>query len=166
MFSSQTSGNRRSSVKRSIRRRGRFGRASNSGRSSLDRSGAAAVEAAICFPLIILLMMGTLEITAGLYLKESVSVCCFEACRIGTRRGATAEDVRERAIEVLEDRGVVLGATGEIKITPPNFDSLSALDTINVQITAPTAGNSIFIFDNLTNRNVTSSVTMIREFDD
>jgi Flp pilus assembly protein TadG len=160
MFSRQPFGNRRSTDKRSHRRRRRFGPTSS------NRSGAAAVEAAICFPLIILLMMGTLEITAGLYLKESVSVCCFEACRIGTRRGATAADVQARAVEVLADRGVVLGSTGEIKITPPNFNSLSALDTINVQITAPTAGNSIFIFDNLANRNVTSSVTMIREFDD
>jgi Flp pilus assembly protein TadG len=136
------------------------------GNNSSDRSGAAAVEAAFCFPLIILLMLGTLEVTAGLFLKESVSVCCFEACRIGTRRGATAANVQARAVQVLADRGVDLGSSGQIQIIPSNFDSLSSLDPITVRITAPTAGNSIFIFDNLINRNVTSEVTMIREFDD
>ena len=128
-----------------------------------DRSGVAAVEAAICFPLIILLMLGTLEITAGLYLRESLSVSCFEACRVGTRRGATAQDVQARALEVLEDRGVV---GGNVIITPDDFGGLSALDQISVEISAPTAGNSIFIFDNLADRTVYSKVTMIREFDD
>ena len=127
------------------------------------RSGIAAVEAAFCFPLIIILMLGTLEISAGLYLRESLSICCFEACRIGTRRGATVADVEARAQEVLADRGVT-GAT--VVITPNDFEPLVALDQISVQITAPTAGNSIFIFDNLADRNVVSEVAMIREFDD
>ena len=108
-------------------------------------------------------MLGTLEISAGLYLRESLSICSFEACRIGTRRGATVADVEARAQEVLADRRVV-GAT--VVITPTNFEPLSALDQISVEITAPTAGNSIFIFDNLVNRTITSKVTMIREFDD
>ena len=128
-----------------------------------ERSGVAAVEAAICFPLIILLMLGTLEITAGLYLRESLSVCSFEACRIGTRRGATVDAVQARAEEVLADRGVT-GA--KIVITPGDFEPLSALDHISVEISAPTAGNSIFIFDNLADRTIFSKVTMIREFDD
>ena len=133
------------------------------GRCRNRRDGAAAVEAAICFPLIILLMLGTLEISAGLYVKESLTVCCFEGCRIGTRRGATADDVEDRTIEVLASRNIV-GAT--IEVIPDSFAGLEALDNISVRITAPTAGNSIFIFDNLENRNIQSQVTMIREFDD
>ena len=108
-------------------------------------------------------MLGTLEISAGLYLRESLSVCCFEACRVGTRRGATAEDVLARAEEVLADRDVV---NANVILTPNNYESLNSLDQITVQIIAPTAGNSIFIFDNLTNRSIQASVTMIREFDD
>ena len=144
------------SKRRATTRRKRFG-------SRTQRSGAAVVEAAICFPLILILMLGTLEITAGLYLRESLSICSFEACRVGTRRRSTADDVRARATEVLADRGVT-GAT--VILTPNNFESLNSLDTISVQITAPTAGNSIFIFDNLVNRSVQSSVTMVREFDE
>ena len=126
-------------------------------------SGVAAVEAALCIPLILILMLGTLEITSGLYLRESLSVCSFEACRTGTRRRSTAADVQARATEVLADRGVT-GAT--VTITPSSFDALSSLDQFTVAISAPTAGNSIFIFDNLANRTIQSSVTMVREFDD
>ena len=131
--------------------------------SRSQRSGMAVVEAAVCIPLILLLMLGTLEITSGLYLRESLSVCSFEACRVGARRRASADDVRARAQEVLADRGVN-GAS--VVLTPSNFDALSSLDQISVEITAPTAGNSIFIFDHLANRTVQSSVTMIREFDE
>lgn len=146
----------KSKPRRSTRRRTRTG-------VQTSRSGVAAVEAAICFPLIIILMLGTLEITAGLYLRQSLSVCSFEACRIGTRRGATAADVQERANEVLADRGIN-GA--EVIITPSDFSGLLSLDQISVEMNAPTAGNSIFIFDNLANRTINSKVTMIREFDD
>ena len=131
--------------------------------SRTTRSGVAAVEAALCIPLILILMLGTLEITSGLYLRESLSVCSFEACRTGTRRRSTAADVQARATEVLADRGVT-GAT--VTITPSNFDTLGALDPFTVEISAPTAGNSIFVFDNLANRTIQSSVTMVREFDD
>jgi len=153
---------KRSPQRRASAKRRTFGKRKTSGLRS-QRSGAAVVEAAICFPLILVLMLGTLEITSGLYLRESLSICGFEACRVGTRRGATADDVRDRATEVLADRGV---SGGEVIITPDSFDALNSLDQISVQVSAPTAGNSIFIFDNLANRTIRSRVTMIREFDD
>ena len=140
----------------SLNRRSKF-------RSKAARSGVAAVEAAFCFPVIVILMLGTLEITSGLFLRESLSICSFEACRVGTRRGSTATDVQDRAIEVLADRGVT---SATVTITPSNFDDLVSLDAISVSITAPTAGNSIFVFDNLANRSISSSVAMVREFDE
>lgn len=135
------------------------------------RNGAAVVEAAICFPLIVILMMGTLEVCSGIYLKESVSICAFEGCRVGCRRGSTRDTVMERLIEVLQDRQISLptqdgGEPEGVEIIPDDFSTLKALDTITVRITVPTQGNSRFIFSHLFNRSVTSQVTMIREFDD
>lgn len=144
------------------RRRARFGVGST-------RRGGAAVEAAFCFPLIILLMMGTLEVCAGIYLKESVTICAFEGIRVGVHRRATADDVIARVEQALADRQVTIpsdDASLGITVIPSNFSSLNALDPITVQIVAPTAGNSLYIFDSLVNRNVSASVTMVREFDD
>ena len=138
-------------------------------RRGVLRSGAAAVEAAIIIPIVIIpIMMGTLEICAGLYLKESLTICAFEGVRIGTRREGTAEAVLARVQEVLDDRQIDMTASNPgvgITIDPPDFSGLDALDPITVTIVAPTAGNSIFIFDHLANRNVSASVTMVREFD-
>jgi hypothetical protein len=133
------------------------------------RGGGAAVEAAFCFPLIIILMMGTLEICAGIYLKESLTVCAYEGVRAGIHRRSTAEDVRERVLEMLEDRHITIpgGSSGQgLEIIPSDFSDLNALDPITVRLTAPTAGNSLYIFDSLVNRNVSASVTMVREFDE
>ena len=93
------------------------------------RSGAAGVEAAFCFPIIIIIMMGTLEICSGIYLKESVSICAFEGCRVGCRRGATRDTVMDRLVEVLRDREITLPtkANGEpegVEIIPNDFSTL------------------------------------------
>ena len=77
----------------------------------------------------------------------------------------------ERVIEALADRQVNLptGAGGEpegVEIIPNDFSELSELDTITVRITAPTQGNSLYIFDSLFNRDVSSQVTMVREFNE
>ncbi len=131
------------------------------------REGAAAVEAAFCFPIIILLMMGTLEICAGIYLQESVTVCAFEGARVGVHRGATPEDIIARVEQALADRQVIIPSDDPelgITVIPSDFSGLKALDPITVQVVAPTAGNSLYIFDSLVNRNVSASVTMVREF--
>lgn len=140
-------------------------------RGSVRRRGAAAVEAAFCFPLIIMMMMGTLEICAGIHLKESISICAYEGTRVGVRRRATAEQVRARVVEALADRLITMPTDGSgnplgIEVIPNDFSELSALDPITVRITTPTAGNSIFIFDYMLNREIVSSATMVREFDE
>lgn len=140
-------------------------------RDRRDRSGAAVVEAAFCIPIVIILMLGTLEVCSGIYLAESIKVSAYEAVRVGVRRRATAEQVYERAMEALKDRQVSLprNASGQelgVIVTPANFSGLKSLDPIRVTITAPTRGNSMYIFDTLYNRNVTASVSMVREFDE
>ncbi len=116
-------------------------------------------------------MMGTLEICAGIYLKESLTLCAYEGVRAGIHRRSTAEDVMERVLEMLEDRLITIpedsgGSPQGIEIIPSDFSGLNALDPITVRITAPTAGNSLYIFDSLVNRDVAVSVTMVREFDE
>lgn len=125
------------------------------------------MEAALLFPLIIILMMGTLEVCSGIYLKESLTICAFEGARAGVKRRSTAQDVENRLIEVLADRQILLPDDGSgITITPSDFSGLGELDPITVTLRVPTAGNSLYIFDSLVNRNVSASVTMVREFDE
>ena len=134
-------------------------------RMGSKREGGAAIEAALIFPLIIIVMMGTLEVCSGIYLKESLTVCAFEGVRVGVRRRGTADMVRDRVEAVLDERQINYSSS-DITITPSDFSDLEALDPITVQIVVPTANNTAFSFGHLTGRNVAASVTMVREFDE
>lgn len=121
------------------------------------------MECAFCIPIVILLMFGTLETCSGIFLRESLTVAAFEGARVGVRRRASANDVIAQVESVLVMRDVT---NATIEVDPPDFSSLNALDPIQVTITAPTAGNSLFIFDSFVGRDISAQVTMVREFDD
>jgi len=129
-----------------------------------SRGGAAAVEAALCIPLIILLMFGTLEISAGYYLQESVTIAAYEGARQGARRRGTSEQVISRVEEILEARNVQLGS-GTITVTPTDLTTLDAVQPLTVTVQVQSAGNGALFFDTMANRTITGSVTIAREFD-
>jgi len=130
-----------------------------------SRPGAAVVEAALCIPIIIILMFGTLEVSAGFYLKESLTIAAYEGARIGARRRGTREQVIARVEDILEARNVNLGDSGTITVTPNDLTTLGAVQPLTITIQAPSAGNSVLFFDTLANRTITAEVTIAREFD-
>ena len=137
----------------------------NNIRASRNRSGAAVVEAALCIPLIIILMFGTLEISAGYYLKESLTIAAYEGARTGVKRRATRDQVVQRVRDILMARNVTLGSSGTITVTPNDLTTLETLDPLTVTVRAPSADNSAFVFNALANRTIDASVRMAREFD-
>ena len=134
--------------------------------SSDRRGGVAAVEAAFCIPVLVILMFGTLEICAGIYLRESITVAAFEGVRAGIGRGTDADDIRDAVNQVLADRDISLGDTGRIVIQPANFNNINALDPVSVEISVPTTDNVMFAFSHMVNRTVRARAVMYREFDE
>ncbi len=127
------------------------------------RRGGPAVECAFCLPLVLIFMFGTLEICSAIFLKESLTIACYEGARSGVKRRATNQDSVDRAEEIIAARGVT-GAI--IQVTPEDFSTLSALDEITVTITAPAEGNLFFINQFMPGKHVSSTVVMVREFDE
>ena len=145
----------------------------------LSRSGAAAVECALCLLLLVPIIFGTLETCAGILVQQSLTVSAFEGVRAGVGRGTTNADVLVRTAQVLEFRQVSLGQASTTEFAPDGaqhgifletpdglpVEELNALDPITIRIVAPAAGNATPIFDHLFNRDIEASVTMVREFD-
>jgi Flp pilus assembly protein TadG len=132
-----------------------------------SRRGGAIVETVFCIPLVILLMMGTLEVCSAIFLYESLKVAAFEGVRIGTRKGGTTTEVLNRTHQVLASRGVVMPANSSlygVTVSPLDLSATQALDPITVTISAPTQGNSRFIFGTFANQRIVARVTMVREF--
>lgn len=84
-----------------------------------ERKGAATVEAAVCLPLLILLVFGAVESSNGIYLKQSLTIAAYEAAKIATAPRGTQAEATTRCGEVLAVRDV---DSFQISFSPQNLD--------------------------------------------
>ena len=132
-------------------------------RKSELRKGTSAVECAFCIPIVLLLTFATLEICSAIFVKETLTIACYEGARIGVKRRATAQAAYDQTESVLQARGIV---DYTINVTPSDFGTLDALDVITINVEAPVDGNAFFIGQFIEGRNLSSTVRMVREFND
>jgi hypothetical protein len=128
---------------------------------SVQRKGAAIVELAIVLPLLLLLLMGTIEACAAMHLQQSIDIASYEAVRTGLLPKSSPGLVKLTAEKFLKTRNTK-GAT--ISITPANFDTAAIGTTITVSISAPSNENlpvSPFFFKDKT---IVSSCSMMKEY--
>ncbi len=144
------------------------------------RHGVAAVEAAFCLPVIVILMFGTLEICAGYSLQESLTIAAYEGARFGARNrqlddsaGPTLDDVNQYVIDFMEQRGVNITAADVVVETEGRDGVRTVLTTLNgrevlapivVTVSCATDGNSTFVFSNFANRRLSATVAFASEF--
>jgi Flp pilus assembly protein TadG len=124
-----------------------------------NRRGVATVELAICLPVILLLVVGAIEGSNFIFLKQAVTAAAYESAQVLTRVGGTKVKAENRATEVLSARSI---DQSTISFTPTNADSVARGQLVTVSIAAPMSANSIglrWFFDSET---VTASVCMLR----
>src|SRR5262245_57067388 len=95
------------------------------------RRGVAATEFAVCLPIIVLLVIGTIEACSMIFLKQSLAVAAYEGARTAIIPGATKADVETACNQILADRDVA-GATVTIK--PTNIEALNPGDFVDVTV--------------------------------
>ncbi len=105
-----------------------------------NRSGVAAAELAVCLPVIMLIVLATIEACSAIFLKQSLTVAAYEGVRAALAERQVAGSVQTACNQVLKDRKVK-GAS--ITITPPNIANLKTGDLIDVTVSAPCNPNSI-----------------------
>ncbi len=124
------------------------------------RQGTAAVELAVCLPVIILLVFGAIEAASFIFLKQSLNVAAYEAAREVIRSGAFNADGETRAVNVLDARNVA-----DYSITYPNGEAGTTVrgQEIVVLVSAPTQSNSPLAGQFVPNRQLTARVVMVKE---
>jgi len=129
-------------------------------RRKSGRSGVAAVEFAVCLPVIILLVFGSIEASSFIFLKQSLNVAAYEGIREAIRLRSNNNDAVDRAQNILSSRRVK-----DFDISFPNGESGSASrgDEIVIEVSAPTASNSPLAGQFVTNRLLTARVVMVKE---
>ena len=140
-------------------------RTRNTDRSPMDRHttnrrGVATVEMAVCLPVIVLLVFGSIEASSFIFLKQSLNVAAYEGIREAVRVGSSAANGQDRAQNILTSRSV-----NDFSISYPDGDpgNVDRGDDVVIEVSAPTNSNSPLVGQFITNRTLTARVVMVKE---
>jgi hypothetical protein len=124
------------------------------------RRGVAAVEFAVCLPLLVLLIFGSIEASSMIFLKQTLNVAAYEATRDAIRDGQSNSDAALRAEQILQARRVIGFA-----VDFPNGEAFDANrgDEIVVEVSAPSGANSPLVGQFISDRTLTARVVMIKQ---
>src|ERR1700755_771469 len=73
---------------------------------SSTRRGVAAAELAVCLPVVVLIVMATIESCSALFLKQSLTGAAYEGVRTAIEKGSTSATVQARCDQILADRRI------------------------------------------------------------
>ncbi|TWT99616.1 TadE-like protein [Botrimarina colliarenosi] len=127
---------------------------------SNDRSGVAATEFAICLPVLMLLLLGTLESCSMIFLKQSLSIAAYEAGHTALLPNATDSDIRTAGEGVLTDRRIQNGA---IQVLPGGIQSIDEGEYFEIRVSAPTDANRILPLSFFGGRQLSASAVFMKE---
>jgi len=125
-----------------------------------SRRGAAAVEFAVCLPVVLLIVFGSIQAASMLFLRQATIQAAYEGVKVAIRDQGTDEGVREAAQAVLDGRQLT-GVT--IDIQPENVDTLEAGTIVDVIVSAPSDENTLFPFGLFTGTIVSANAVMVKE---
>ena len=124
------------------------------------RRGVAAVEFAVCLPVIILIVFGSIEASSFIFLKQSLSSAAYEGIREAVRSDSTTADATSRASNILDSR-LVQGF--QVSFPGGNVENAERGDEIVIEVSAPTQPNSPLAGNFIANRTLTARVVMVKE---
>ena len=128
--------------------------------SAEHRRGTAAVEFAICLPVIALMFMGSIEAASMIFLKEALTVSSYEGARTAAKYDSETDDVVAKVEAMLELRNVS-GAV--ITISPAEVSSAERGDQITVTVSIPCNTNSLVPLQFFNDQLITVQSIMVRE---
>ncbi len=125
------------------------------------RLGVAAVELAICMPVVVLLVVSTIEACSMVFLKQSLAIAAYEGARTAIIPNATSEQVQATCKQILKDRNVI---DATITVKPANITILKPGDLVDVTISATCGANSIIPNKFYRGKTLSSTASMMIEF--
>lgn len=125
-----------------------------------ERGGVATTELAVCLPVIVLLVVATIEACSMIYLKQTLSIAAYEGVRTAIAPRATIADVRAECNQILNDRRVV---GGTVTVRPSDIASLNPGEYVDVTVTAPCSGNTVVPNRFYRGRSLSATASMMIE---
>ena len=126
--------------------------------SRVNRSGALLVECALILPVIFVFFAGMIEISRVLLLQHTADTAAYEGARDAMVPGATSEDARNSAQELLRAAGL---RRTTVTVMPEDINEETSLITVMVEV--PLTSNYWITPFWFTRAKLTSEVTLFCE---
>jgi hypothetical protein len=125
------------------------------------RAGVATTELALCLPILLLIVFGTIESTSVIFLKETLTTAAYEGARAAIAANATTLDVTNACDRILNERHVRFAS---ITVTPADLSNVPIGQFVTVTVAAPFASNSLLHGWYFNSESLAGMVTMMKEF--
>lgn len=122
------------------------------------RRGAAAVEFALCAPVLFAFIFGIIELSRMVQIQHTVREAALEGARAGVALDAVTSDVVNQATNITSAVGVV---NPTITVTPNPITYTSPTVSVTVSTTPGQNGWLLWFFT--AGQPITGSLTMTRE---
>lgn len=130
-----------------------------SGRRKLRR-GSAVVEFAFCLPILMVLILGSIEASNAIFLKQSLTSAAYEGIREAARIKSTAASSTSVTNNVLSARQV---RGSNIVFTPNDPSTARRGDRISIEVSASISANSPIIGNVVKDRRLVIRSVMVKE---
>jgi hypothetical protein len=104
------------------------------------RCGAAAVEFAVCLPVIVLIICSSIEACSMIFLQQALQTTAYETVRVATSPLSEEGEAMARGQQILIERDIE-GAT--IQIEPADTADLPPGSPVTVTVTAPSDAHRV-----------------------
>lgn len=125
-----------------------------------NRRGIACVEMAMVLPVLLIIVLGTIEVCQRIFLRQSAVVAAYEGARLAVRNTTNDADVISRCQSILTQRRV---NGGVIRITPDNLMTRPRGTQIQISIEVPWQDNSLTRFVLRDQGTIAVNAIMLRE---
>jgi Flp pilus assembly protein TadG len=138
-----------------------------------SRCGAAAVELAICLPVVMLVVLSAIEGASVIFLRQTLVQGAYESVKASVKIKGTEKEAISRGNAVLTARSIEQ-ASYKFELVPPKgskktipspltVDNAPRGTQITVRLTAPANQNSVLPFGPFKNQLMEVSATMLKE---
>lgn len=124
------------------------------------RRGVAATEFAICLPVLLLLLLGTIECCSMIFLKQTLAIAAYEGGHTALMPAATTADATQTCNDILNERRV---RSGRVEFVPANLDRVAEGDYFEVRVSAPTNANQVLPLSFFGGQTLQASAVFMKE---
>lgn len=98
-----------------------------------NRRGAALIEFALCLPVMVLLVYGSIELNSSIFMKQTLTSAAHEGALAGMKQNATGQEVEDKIALILDARGVE-GYQIQLITDGVDFDALESGDPFSIRV--------------------------------